>query len=105
MRSTPLTIKIRMGYEDDPARYVAHEVLAKARGWGAAAATLHGRTRQQRYSRDADWKYIDACASVAARDGGGLPLIGNGDVFGWRRLRAAHAAGNLATCRIGRGAP
>ena len=104
MRSTPLTIKIRMGYEDDPARYVAHEVLAKARGWGAAAATLHGRTRQQRYSRDADWKYIERCASVAARDGGGLPLIGNGDVFGWRDYERHMRSGNLATCMIGRGA-
>jgi tRNA-dihydrouridine synthase 3 len=104
MRSTPLTIKIRMGYEDDPARYVAHEVLAKARGWGAAAATLHGRTRQQRYSRDADWKYIERCASVAARDGGGLPLVGNGDVFGWRDYERHMRSGNLATCMIGRGA-
>ena len=104
MRATPLTIKIRMGYEDDPSKYVAHEVLAKARGWGAAAATLHGRTRQQRYSRDADWKYIERCAAIAARDGGGLPLIGNGDVFGWRDYERHVRSGNLATCMIGRGA-
>ena len=55
MKRTPLTIKVRMGYDDDPAKYVAHEVLPLAKGWGAAAATLHGRTRQQRYSRLADW--------------------------------------------------
>jgi tRNA-dihydrouridine synthase 3 len=35
------------------------EVLPLARAWGAAAATLHGRTRQQRYSRLADWSYIE----------------------------------------------
>ena len=104
MRATPLTIKIRMGYEDDPSKYVAHEVLAKARGWGAAAATLHGRTRQQRYSRDADWKYIERCAAIAARDGGGLPLIGNGDIFGWRDYERRMRSGNVATCMIGRGA-
>ena len=104
MRSTPLTIKIRMGYEDDPAKYVAHEVLARARGWGAAAATLHGRTRQQRYSRDADWEYIERCARVAARDGDGLPLVGNGDVFGWADYARRMRSGHLATCMIGRGA-
>ena len=104
MRKTPLTIKIRMGYEDDPANYVAHEVLAKCRNWGAAAATLHGRTRQQRYSRMADWRYIERCARVASKQGGGLPLIGNGDVFGYDDYERHMRSGNLATCMIGRGA-
>ena len=69
MRRTPLTIKIRMGYEDDPASWVAHDVVSKAKGWGAAAVTLHGRTRQQRYSRRADWAYVRKCASAAAKTG------------------------------------
>lgn len=37
---------------------VAHTFLHQAGGWGAAAVTLHGRTRQQRYSKLADWEYI-----------------------------------------------
>ena len=104
MKKTPLTIKIRMGYEDDPTKYVAHEVLAKARGWGAAAATLHGRTRAQRYSRKADWAYIERCARVASKKGDGLPLIGNGDVFGYADYETHMRSGNLTTCMIGRGA-
>ena len=44
--------QVRMGYEDDPDKYVAHDVLPLAREWGAAAATLHGR----RDNNDAaDW--------------------------------------------------
>ena len=102
MRRTPLTIKIRMGYEDDPASWVAHDVVSKAKGWGAAAVTLHGRTRQQRYSRRADWAYVRKCASAAAKTG--LPLIGNGDVFGWRDYERRMSGGDVATCMIGRGA-
>ena len=102
MKRTPLTIKVRMGYDDDPAKYVAHDVLPRARRWGAAAATLHGRTRQQRYSRLADWAYIERCASAAAPSG--LPLVGNGDVFCYRDYQRRMSSGNLATCMIGRGA-
>jgi tRNA-dihydrouridine synthase 3 len=102
MKRTPLTIKVRMGYDDDPAKYVAHEVLPLAKGWGAAAATLHGRTRQQRYSRLADWSYIERCADAAAPTG--LPLIGNGDVFSYKDYERHMSSGRLATCMIGRGA-
>ena len=102
MRRTPLTIKVRMGYDDDPAKYVAHDVLKDARAWGAAAATLHGRTRAQRYSRLADWRYIRGCASTAASSG--LPLVGNGDVFSFKDYERHMRGGQLATCMIGRGA-
>ena len=104
MRRTPLTIKIRMGFTDDPTRYVAWDVVRNARSWGAAAVTLHGRTRAQRYSRLADWGYIQKCADAA--ESGGVQLVGNGDVFDWRdyERRMSACGGNLATCMIGRGA-
>ena len=102
MQRTPLTIKVRMGYDDDPSKYVAHDVLKDARAWGAAAATLHGRTRAQRYSRLADWRYIRRCAAVAAPSG--LPLVGNGDVFSFKDYERHMRGGTLATCMIGRGA-
>ena len=39
--------------------------------------TLHGRSRQQRYTRQADWDYIQTCAQVAAP----VPFFANGDVY------------------------
>lgn len=74
----PLTLKMRKGYKDG--QDVAHELIAQAGGWGAAAVTLHGRSREQRYSRLADWDYIQRCAGVAV-EAGGPQLVGNGDVF------------------------
>ena len=100
--STPVTIKLRMGYFDDPSKYVAHDIIPRATKWGAFAATLHGRTREQRYSRLADWSYIDRCSTVAADSG--LTLIGNGDVYTFEDYNYNVANPNIATCMIGRGA-
>jgi tRNA-dihydrouridine synthase 3 len=40
---------------------------------------LHGRSREQRYTRSADWEYIDKCAHLAAP----VPLFGNGDILSY----------------------
>ncbi|KAI9665357.1 MAG: tRNA-dihydrouridine synthase 3 [Alyxoria varia] len=70
----PITAKIRMGTKDnnpnatkiiDYLAWGGHE--ARRYRWGSpgvAAITLHGRTRQQRYTRAADWKYIANCAAM-----------------------------------------
>ena len=44
--SMPVTFKLRTGYT--PTSDIAHTLLAKASQWGPCAATLHGRSRQQR---------------------------------------------------------
>jgi tRNA-dihydrouridine synthase len=88
------------GYNDD--QNVAHTLIPQLRGWGAAAVTLHGRSRQQRYTRCADWAYIEECAGVAAASG--LPLIGNGDVFAFKDWQEHLASGNVATCMVARAA-
>lgn len=100
--SCPLTVKMRIGYDDGSP--TAHKLIPRLATWGAAAVTLHGRTRQQRYYRSADWEYINTCAGIAqqqplarppaASDGGEppngfLPLIGNGDVFSYEDVHAA----------------
>ena len=90
----------RKGYHDGAD--VAHELIPAIASWGAAAITLHGRTRQQRYSRQADWPYIEACAKVAA--GAGLPFVGNGDIMSYDDWAAHMACSNVTTCMIGRGA-
>ena len=52
----------------------AHKLIGRMKGWGAAAVTLHGRSRQQRYTKAADWSYISQCSSISE-----VPLIGNGE--------------------------
>eukprot|EP00899_Mesostigma_viride_P024413 jgi/Mesvir1/5156/Mv15298-RA.1 len=94
----PLTVKLRTGYYDR--ENTAHKLLPHMREWGAAAVTLHGRSRQQRYSRAADWEYIGSCASACPS----LPIIGNGDVYAFTDYYEHMERSPLATCMIARGA-
>jgi tRNA-dihydrouridine synthase 3 len=96
-RGVLLSVKLRMSVEDrNP---VAHKIVPALAGWGAALCTLHGRSRQQRYSRMADWDYIGTCAAASS-----VPLIGNGDVFSHEDLAAALARPTVATVMVARGA-
>ena len=65
----PLTVKMRTGF--DMNKPTAHNLIPKLHGWGAYAVTLHGRSRQQRYSKAADWEYISRCSKLTP-----LPFIG-----------------------------
>jgi len=70
----PITVKIRMGTKDnkpnalkllDRLVYGGQEALEIGGGTsGVAAITLHGRSRQQRYTKSADWAYIADCAAL-----------------------------------------
>ena len=95
--SCPLTLKTRMGYFDN--KRVAHEIIPKMADWGLAGMTLHGRSRQQRYSRLADWDYINQCARASP-----IPVIGNGDVFNYHDYVKNVEGQGVATCMIARGA-
>jgi len=70
----PVTIKIRKGFTAGTVNAV--EIAKIAQESGAAAVTVHGRTRDQFYSGQADW---DAIAAVKAAVK--IPVIANGDVF------------------------
>ncbi|GJP32529.1 hypothetical protein CLOM_g17157 [Closterium sp. NIES-68] len=98
----PLTVKMRTGYAEG--HNVAHRYIPHLLDWGATAVTLHGRTRQQRYSRLADWEYIGECASVKPA---GLQFIGNGDVLAytdWNQHTANGSATAVDSCMLARGA-
>ncbi|EKM56739.1 uncharacterized protein PHACADRAFT_194324 [Phanerochaete carnosa HHB-10118-sp] len=81
----PVTVKLRTGVKDG--RNNAHKIMPRlSTEWGAAALTLHGRTRQQRYSKLADWDYIKTCVDAvrAKEEEEGLatvPIFGGGDAF------------------------
>jgi tRNA-dihydrouridine synthase 3 len=64
--ATPITVKIRMGTKDSApsAQKLASKLVEQG---NVQAITLHGRSRQQRYSRAADWGYIAATAALISR--------------------------------------
>lgn len=69
----PVTIKIRKGFDDEHINAV--EIAKVAQESGAAAVTVHGRTREQYYEGKADWDIIADVKSALS-----IPVIGNGDV-------------------------
>ena len=69
----PVTVKIRAGWND--AEKNAVEVARAIEAGGASAVAVHGRTREQFYSGNADWDII-----AAVKDAVRIPVIGNGDV-------------------------
>ena len=70
----PLTVKIRTGWDHNSINAV--EVLKLAEDCGIEALTIHGRTRSDMFSGNADWRTIAEVKSRAR-----IPIIGNGDVF------------------------
>lgn len=96
----PLTLKVRKGYADG--HDVVHTFVKEIPSWGPKALTIHGRTREQRYTKHADWDYINQCAGLCAEDG--LEIIGNGDVFNYCEYNARVSGGKVSTVMIGRAA-
>ncbi|XP_009708323.1 PREDICTED: tRNA-dihydrouridine(47) synthase [NAD(P)(+)]-like, partial [Cariama cristata] len=93
----PLTVKIRTGVQEKI--NVAHKIIPKIREWGASMVTLHGRSREQRYTRVADWDYIAECAKIASP----MPLFGNGDILSYEDANRAMQMG-VSGIMIARGA-
>ena len=69
----PVTVKIRLGW--DSTNIVAVDIAQAAESIGVAAVTVHGRTKVQGFSGNADWSIIKAVKNSV-----GIPVIGNGDV-------------------------
>nr|OQO23866.1 hypothetical protein B0A51_05878 [Rachicladosporium sp. CCFEE 5018] len=138
-KDVPITVKIRMGTKDkSPSalklcqRFVLGGPEAQQFGQGpagVAAIALHGRSRQQRYTRTADWGYIAECAALVSKlkessdvaadtmhevDGrdvssstksNGLPyFIGNGDILTHEDYYNAVSHGGVDSAMVARGA-
>lgn len=75
-RSTlPVTVKTRLGWNDETIRIV--EVAERLQDVGIQAISIHGRTRKQMYKGEADWSHI---GEVKANPRLHIPVFGNGDI-------------------------
>ncbi|TFK53220.1 FMN-linked oxidoreductase [Heliocybe sulcata] len=103
----PLTIKLRTGVKEG--KNTVHKVMERAGAWGVGAMTLHGRTRQQRYTKLADWEYIKTCVEMVRAkeeedDLPRIPIFGNGDVFSAQDYYERIEKYGVDGAMIGRGA-
>jgi nifR3 family TIM-barrel protein len=71
----PVTVKFRIGIDDEHLTYLDAGRIAEAEG--AVAVALHARTAQQRYSGQADWSAIARLKEAVTT----IPVLGNGDIF------------------------
>ncbi|KAF5894571.1 tRNA-dihydrouridine synthase 3-like, partial [Clarias magur] len=93
----PLTVKIRTGVQQNC--NIAHKLIPELKKWGVSMITLHGRSREQRYTKLADWSYIDTCSQLAAP----VPLFGNGDILTYEDAMRARETG-VSGIMVARGA-
>ncbi|XP_063231043.1 tRNA-dihydrouridine(47) synthase [NAD(P)(+)]-like [Bacillus rossius redtenbacheri] len=93
----PLTVKTRTGV----GKNIAHTLAPRFASWGVSLITIHGRSREQRYTRTADWDYIERCAALA----GPTPVFGNGDILSHEdHQRVLARCPSVQGVMVGRGA-
>jgi nifR3 family TIM-barrel protein len=92
----PVTVKMRLGW--DNASRTAPELARRAEAAGVQAVTVHGRTRQQFYTGQADWSAVAEVRSAI-----GIPLIVNGDIVDVATAREALTASGADAVMLGRG--
>jgi tRNA-dihydrouridine synthase 3 len=91
----PLLVKIRTGWTED--KIIAPQLAPRLEEAGADVISIHGRTREQRYRRDADWQIIDEAAAAVS-----IPVLGNGDiltVWDYRERRENTAVSGVVVAR------
>jgi tRNA-dihydrouridine synthase B len=93
----PVTAKIRIGWDADWIN--APHVAKILENCGIAALAVHGRTRAQGYSGEADWRVIGEVAQSVA-----VPVIGNGDLASAESVARRRAETKISGAMIGRAA-
>lgn len=93
----PVTIKIRTGWDSEARN--AHDVVAAATDAGVRWVAVHGRTRAQGYSGQADWDFIGEIKARAR-----IPILGNGDLVTAEQALKRWRESGCDAVLIGRGA-
>ena len=93
----PVTVKIRKGWDDE--NITAVELAKIAEKNGAAAITVHGRTRKQMYSGEVDYNIIAKVKKAVD-----IPVIANGDIVDEQSAAIMFEKTNCDAIMIGRGA-
>ena len=95
----PVTVKTRLGWDHESK--IIETLAEELQDCGIAALSIHGRTRSQMYTGEADWDYI---GRVKANPKIRIPIIGNGDVTSVEIAKERFDTYNPDAIMIGRGA-
>ncbi|MGD9918378.1 MAG: tRNA dihydrouridine synthase DusB [Paenirhodobacter sp.] len=93
----PVTLKMRLGWDDDSRN--AAEIARRAEAAGVRMIVIHGRTRMQFYQGSADWGAIAAVTQAVS-----VPVVANGDIIDAGSARRAMAESGAQGVMVGRGA-
>jgi len=95
--ATPVSVKMRLGWDDDERN--APTLALRAEAAGAALITVHGRTRRQLYDGKADWRAVGEVVAAV-----GVPVVVNGDCRSADDARAMLDQSGARAVMIGRAA-